>query len=66
VRDGGFYGWPYCYWGKTVDDRVPQDPAMVAKALQPDYALGGHTASLGLCWIPAGTLPGFPDGMVIG
>jgi hypothetical protein len=60
VRDGGFYGWPYCYWGQTVDDRVPQDPAMVAKALTPDYALGGHTASLGLCWMPAGTLPGFP------
>ncbi|HMR33412.1 MAG TPA: sorbosone dehydrogenase family protein [Geminicoccaceae bacterium] len=66
VREGGFYGWPYCYWAKTVDDRVPQDPAMVARALQPDYALGGHTASLGLCWLPAGTLPGFPDGMVIG
>ncbi len=66
VRDGGFYGWPYCYWGQTVDNRVPQDPAMVAKAIQPDYALGGHTASLGLCWMPAGTLPGFPDGMVIG
>jgi glucose/arabinose dehydrogenase len=66
VRDGGFYGWPYCYWGQTVDDRVPQDPALVAKAITPDYALGGHTASLGLCWMPAGTLPGFPDGMVIG
>jgi glucose/arabinose dehydrogenase len=66
VRDGGFYGWPYCYWGQTVDDRVPQDPAAVAKAIQPDYALGGHTASLGLCWVPAGTLPGFPDGMAIG
>src|SRR5882757_1307457 len=66
VRDGGFYGWPYCYWGQTADDRVPQDPAMVAKAIQPDYALGGHTASLGLCWMPSGTLPGFPDGMVIG
>jgi hypothetical protein len=66
VREGGFYGWPYCYWGQTVDDRVPQDAAMVAKALTPDYALGGHTASLGLCWLPAGTLPGFPDGMVIG
>jgi glucose/arabinose dehydrogenase len=66
VRDGGFYGWPYCYWGQTVDDRVPQDPAMVAQALTPDYALGGHTASLGLCWLPAGTLPGFPDGMAIG
>ena len=66
VQDGGFYGWPYCYWGKTVDDRVPQDAAKVATALTPDYALGGHTASLGLCWLPAGTLPGYPDGMVIG
>jgi glucose/arabinose dehydrogenase len=66
VQAGGFYGWPYCYWGQTVDDRVPQDPALVAKALTPDYALGGHTASLGLCWLPAGTLPGFPDGMAIG
>jgi len=66
VCDGGFYGWPYCYWGQTVDDRVPQDPALVARAITPDYALGGHTASLGLCWMPAGTLPGFPDGMAIG
>jgi glucose/arabinose dehydrogenase len=66
VRSGGFYGWPYCYWGQTVDDRVPQDAAMVAKAIRPDYALGGHTASLGLCWLPAGTLPGYPDGMTIG
>jgi glucose/arabinose dehydrogenase len=66
VTDGGFYGWPYSYWGQTVDDRVPQDPAAVAKALAPDYALGGHTASLGLCWLPAGTLPGFGDGMAIG
>jgi glucose/arabinose dehydrogenase len=66
VREGGFYGWPYCYWGQTVDDRVPQDPALVAKAITPDYALGGHTASLGLCWMPAGTLPGFPDGVAIG
>ena len=66
VRDGGFYGWPYCYWGQTVDDRVPQDPAAVAKALTPEYALGGHTASLGLCWLAAGTLPGFPEGMAVG
>ena len=66
VVDGGFYGWPYSYWGDIVDDRVPQDPAMVAKARTPDYALGGHTASLGLCWMPQGTLPGFGDGMVIG
>jgi hypothetical protein len=68
VREGGFYGWPYCYWGQTVDDRVqPQDAARVASALTPEYALGGHTASLGLCWMPRGTLPGFDeDGMVIG
>ena len=62
VRDGGFYGWPYCYWGQTVDHRVPQDPAVVAKAITPDYALGGHTASLGLCWLPAGTPPRLPGG----
>jgi glucose/arabinose dehydrogenase len=66
VQDGGFYGWPYSYWGQIVDDRVPQDKAMVAKAIQPDFALGGHTASLGLCWLPAGTLPGYGDGMMIG
>ena len=66
VRDGGFYGWPYCYWGQTVDDRVPQDAALVSRAITPDFALGGHTASLGLCWLPAGTLPGFGAGMVIG
>jgi glucose/arabinose dehydrogenase len=66
VTDGGFYGWPWCYWGQIVDDRVPANPGMVAKAIRPDYALGGHTASLGLCWHPAGTLPGYGDGMVIG
>ena len=66
VAEGGFYGWPYCYWDRIVDERVPANPAMVAKALQPDFALGGHTASLGLCWMPADTLPGFGDGMVIG
>jgi glucose/arabinose dehydrogenase len=66
VQDGGFYGWPYCYWGQTVDDRVEQDAALVARAITPDYALGGHTASLGLCWLPAGALPGFPEGMAIG
>lgn len=66
VADGGFYGWPYCYWDRVVDDRVLQDHAKAASALQPDYALGGHTASLGLCWLPEGTLPGFPAGMAIG
>jgi len=66
VQEGGFYGWPYCYWGRTVDDRVTQDPALVARAVTPDYALGGHTASLGLCWVPEGILPGFGAGMAIG
>ena len=49
VRDGGFYGWPYSYFGAHVDERVkPQRPDLVAKAIVPDYALGAHTASLGL------------------
>src|SRR5258708_9597595 len=49
-----------------VDAGVPQEAAAVAKARTRDSALGGHTASLGLCWLPAGTLPGFPEGMAIG
>ena len=49
VKDGGFYGWPYSYYGQHVDARVePQRPDLVAKAIAPDYALGAHTASLGL------------------
>ena len=49
VQPGGFYGWPYSYFGKIVDTRVkPQNPELVASALKPDYALGSHTASLGL------------------
>ncbi|MEQ1771140.1 MAG: sorbosone dehydrogenase family protein [Devosia sp.] len=66
VLDGGFYGWPYSYWNRIVDHRVPQDAALVAGSIQPDFALGGHTASLGLCWLPAGTLPGLGEGMAIG
>ena len=49
VTGGGFYGWPYSYYGQHVDVRVdPQRPDLVAKAIVPDYALGAHTASLGL------------------
>ena len=49
VKDGAFYGWPYSYYGQTVDERVkPARPDLVAKAVKPDYALGPHTASLGL------------------
>ena len=58
VRDGGFYGWPYSYYGQTVDARVqPQDPAKVASALAPDYALGAHTASLGLTFYEGTAFP---------
>lgn len=58
VRDGGFYGWPYSYWGKHVDDRVKdQRPDLVAKAIVPDYALGAHTASLGLTFYNGSLLP---------
>jgi glucose/arabinose dehydrogenase len=58
VRDGGFYGWPYSYWGGHVDKRVkPQRPDLVAKAIKPDYGLGAHTASLGLAFYRAEAFP---------
>jgi glucose/arabinose dehydrogenase len=68
VKEGGFYGFPYSYFGQHVDERVrPQNPGLVAKAISPDYALGAHTASLGLCWSGAATLPApFQHGMFIG
>jgi len=68
LRDGAFYGWPFSYYGQHVDTRVkPQNPDLVAKAIAPDYALGAHTASLGLCWSAGSTLPEpFKNGMFIG
>jgi glucose/arabinose dehydrogenase len=68
VRDGGFYGWPYSYFGSHLDRRVkPQRPDLVATALHPDYALGPHTASLGLAWSAGTTLPArFAQGMFVG
>ncbi len=68
VRDGGFYGWPYSYYGQHVDERVrPQKPELVAKAIVPDYALGPHTASLGLASSLGTSLPApFANGMFIG
>ena len=68
VRDGGFYGWPYSYFGQHVDERVkPARPDLVAKALRPDYALGPHTASLGLVSARGTSLPSpFDRGMFIG
>lgn len=58
VQDGAFYGWPWSYWGNIVDARVkPQNPEMVARAIAPDYALGAHTASLGLHFYTGALLP---------
>ena len=68
VRDGAFYGWPYSYYGQHIDQRVtPQRPDLVAKAISPDYALGPHTASLGLVSSLGTSLPApFANGMFIG
>jgi glucose/arabinose dehydrogenase len=67
VREGGFYGWPYSYWGQTVDERVrPQDPAKVAAAIRPDYALGSHVAALGLAFLDQPLGPRFAEGVFIG
>ncbi|KQT73434.1 L-sorbosone dehydrogenase [Methylobacterium sp. Leaf465] len=58
VQEGGFYGWPYSYWGNHVDARVePQRPDLVAKAIAPDYAVGTHTASLGIAFSQGSRLP---------
>ncbi len=68
VQDSGFYGWPYSYFGQHVDKRVePQRPDLVEKALIPDYALGTHTASLGLVFSRGAALPDrFQNGMFVG
>ena len=68
VRDGGFYGWPYSYYGQHVDSRVsPPRPDLVARAIVPDYALGPHTASLGLASSQGTSLPArFASGMFVG
>ncbi|WP_286915307.1 MULTISPECIES: PQQ-dependent sugar dehydrogenase [unclassified Pseudomonas] len=68
VKDGGFYGWPYSYYGQHVDQRVqPQNPQKVAQAMVPDYAVGPHTASLGLAFAEPGALPApFDHGAFVG
>ncbi|MFN3352365.1 MAG: PQQ-dependent sugar dehydrogenase [Brevundimonas sp.] len=68
VRRGDFYGWPWSYWGRTVDTRVrPRNPEMVARALAPDYALGAHTASLGLAFSAGAALgPDYAEGVFVG
>ncbi|MCQ4307950.1 sorbosone dehydrogenase family protein [Pseudomonas stutzeri] len=67
VQEGGFYGWPYSYWGQNVDDRVrPQDPEKVATTITPDYALGSHVAALGLDFSEPSMGEQFADGVFIG
>ncbi|MCM8743690.1 PQQ-dependent sugar dehydrogenase [Pseudomonas koreensis] len=68
VKDGGFYGWPFSYYGQHVDVRVkPQNLDLVAKAIAPDYAVGPHTASLGLTFAEGNSLPAqFKEGAFIG
>jgi glucose/arabinose dehydrogenase len=68
VTEGGFYGWPYSYFGQHVDERVkPQAPDLVAKAVTPDYAVGTHTGTLGLAFVPqGGQLPGYGNGAILG
>lgn len=68
IKDGGFYGWPYSYWGQHVDVRVhPQRPDLVAKAIKPDYGLSSHVAALGLTFSQGETLsPKFADGAFVG
>ena len=68
VRPGGFYGWPYSYYGQHVDKRVrPQRPDLVAKAIPPDYALSSHVAALGLAFYTGSSFPaGFRGGAFVG
>jgi glucose/arabinose dehydrogenase len=67
VREGAFYGWPYSYWGQHVDARVrPQDPAKVAAAVRPDYAMGAHVAALGLAFSSPVMGTRFDDGVFVG
>ena len=67
VREGGFYGWPYSYWGQTVDPRAqPQDPEKVASAIRPDYSLGSHVAALGLAFSARAMGARFTEGAFIG
>jgi glucose/arabinose dehydrogenase len=68
IREGGFYGWPYSYWGSHVDARVhPQRPDLVAQAIKPDYGLSSHVAPLGLLFSEGEQLsPAFANGAFIG
>jgi len=67
VREGGFYGWPYSYWGQNVDERVkPQSPDKVAAAIKPDYSLGSHVAALGVDFSLPAMGERFANGVFVG
>ena len=67
VQEGGFYGWPYSYWGSHIDDRVrPQDPEKVNSAITPDYALGSHVAALGVDFSNPNVGESFAEGVFVG
>ncbi|MCJ7850618.1 MULTISPECIES: sorbosone dehydrogenase family protein [Pseudomonas] len=67
VREGGFYGWPYSYWGQNVDERVrPQNPDKVAAAIKPDYSLGSHVAALGVDFSIPAMGERFAEGVFVG
>jgi glucose/arabinose dehydrogenase len=67
IREGGFYGWPWSYWGQHVDPRVePQNPEKVASAIVPDYSLGSHVAALGVAFSSPAMGAKFADGTFVG
>lgn len=67
VREGGFYGWPYSYWGQNVDTRAqPQNPERVAAAIRPDFSLGAHVAALGVAFSSPAMGKAFADGVFVG
>jgi glucose/arabinose dehydrogenase len=67
VKEGGFYGWPWAYWGKNVDSRVrPENPAKVAESLTPDYSLGAHVAALGVAFSSEVMGAKFGNGVFVG
>jgi glucose/arabinose dehydrogenase len=67
VREGGFYGWPFAYWGPNEDNRVrPRNPQLVASTIRPDYALGSHVATLGLSFSTPAMGGRFSEGLFVG
>jgi glucose/arabinose dehydrogenase len=67
VQEGGFYGWPYSYWGQNIDIRAqPQNPERVVAAIRPDFGLGAHVAALGVAFSSPAMGEAFADGVFVG